>query len=309
MFPIRDTTRNVIPAGTNKNRWLSAFAPPSFVVTPAGTGRSGEPGSPCGVASMARGPGSGAYWIHTSPGRPSPPFSSAYPEQRRGSRDTPETSRSVMRCHVRHAFCDALPFPSCISFLRRVPSSSVPSVPCRRPGGWDPLSRAFACGCGRVSAPARFARLIARARGQTPGAPLPPPPVRPGFAQAARRLRRPPPAGVAKCHAMSCSPCFLRCSAVPFLHIVPPPRSVLLRSVRPAAGSSRRAGPFIARICVRARAGVGAGAVRAPDCPRASRPQGAPLPSVPAGAFFAAPAALLRRKRKGGPGSRLSQPL
>ena len=75
MFPIRDTTRNVIPAGTNKNRWLSAFAPPSFVVTPAGTGRSGEPGSPCGVASMARGPGSGAYWIHTSPGRPSPPFS------------------------------------------------------------------------------------------------------------------------------------------------------------------------------------------------------------------------------------------
>ena len=30
----------------------------------------------------------------------------------------------------------------------------------------DPLSRAFACGRGRVSAPARFARLIARARGR-----------------------------------------------------------------------------------------------------------------------------------------------
>ena len=34
----------------------------------------------------------------------------------------------------------------------------------------DPLSRAFACGRGRVSAPARFARLIARAR-QAQGAP------------------------------------------------------------------------------------------------------------------------------------------
>ena len=33
------------------------------------------------------------------------------------------------------------------------------------PSGSDPLSRAFACGRGRVSAPARFARLIARARG------------------------------------------------------------------------------------------------------------------------------------------------
>ena len=36
--------------------------------------------------------------------------------------------------------------------------------------------------------------------------------------------------------------------------------------------------PFTARICVRARARVGAGAVRAPDCPRARQPQGAPLP-------------------------------
>ena len=33
--------------------------------------------------------------------------------------------------------------------------------------------------------------------------------------------------------------------------------------------------PFIARICVRARARVGAGAVRAPDCPRARQAEGA----------------------------------
>ena len=115
----------------------------------------------------------------------------------------------------------------------------------------DPLPRAFACGRGRVSAPARFARLIARTRG----------------GRRARRFRRPLPAGVAKCHAMSCSPCLRRRSAVPFLHIVPPSRSVLLRSVRPAAGPASER-PFIARICVRARARVGADAVRAPDCPR-----------------------------------------
>ena len=36
--------------------------------------------------------------------------------------------------------------------------------PALRPGIGDPLSRAFACGRGRVLAPARFARLIARAR-------------------------------------------------------------------------------------------------------------------------------------------------
>ena len=78
---------------------------------------------------------------------------------------------------------------------------------------------------------------------------------------------------------MSCSPCLLRCSAVPFLHIVPPPRSVLLRSVRPVP-PAWRVGPFIARICVRVRAGVGAGAVRAPDCPRARPDAGRTPPAA-----------------------------
>ena len=189
---------------------------------------------------------------------------------------------------------------------RFVPFRSVlPPPGC--PGRRDPLSRAFACGRGRVFAPARFARLIARARGQAPGAPLPPP-VRPGFAQAARRFRRPPPAGVAKCHvlscgvlrgvvfchAISCSPYLRRCFAVPFLHIVPS------SSVPSALPPAWWAGPFTARICVRARARVSAGAVRAPDCPRTSQAQGAPLPSVPPGLFSPPqpPSCAEKRKRR-----------
>ena len=190
----------------------------------------------------------------------------------------------VTKCHV--LSCDvmfAMPSPMlCRSVPAYRPSIAFRPPPFRPPrrrlAGRDPLPRAFACGRGRVSAPARFARLIARARGS----------------RRVRRFHRPLPAGVAECHAMSCLPCLRRCFAVPFVHIVPPSRSVLLRSVRPAA--ARRAGPCFARNRARAQARVGAGAVRAPDRPRASQAQGAPLLSVPAGAFFAAPATLLRRK-------------
>ena len=48
--------------------------------------------------------------------------------------------------------------------------------------------------------------------------------------------------------------------------------------------------PFTARICVRARAGVGAGAVRAPDCPRVRQAQGALRLSAESGSFRTGPA-------------------
>ncbi len=65
-------------------------------------------------------------------------------------------------------------------------------------------------------------------------------------------------------------------------------RSVPLRSRR---RRPRRSGTlcraYRVAACARARAGVGAGAVRAPDCPRASQAQGALRPSVPLGSFLA----------------------
>ena len=50
----------------------------------------------------------------------------------------------------------------------RLASGADTGAGCRQsaPDRSDPLSRAFACGRGRVSAPARFAHLIARARGR-----------------------------------------------------------------------------------------------------------------------------------------------
>ncbi len=70
----------------------------------------------------------------------------------------------------------------------------------------------------------------------------------------------------------------------------PPPglrRVPVLRAFRVGA----RAGP---------RAGVGAGAVRAPDCARETTD--APRPSVPAGVFFAAPGhRFLQKRRKAAP--------
>ena len=65
----------------------------------------------------------------------------------------------------------------------------------------------------------------------------------------------------------------------------------LLRSarVRPALWPGRER-PFIARICGRARARVGAGAVRAPDCPRAGQAQDALRLSAESGSFRTGPA-------------------
>ena len=90
------------------------------------------------------------------------------------------------------------------------------------------------------------------------------------------------------CHVLSCSPCRLRSSAVPFLHIVP---SIAFRSApfRPRRRSS--SGTLFARVsCVRAPARAGAscaGAVRAPDCAREA--EGAPLPPASHGFSEMAP--------------------
>ena len=62
-------------------------------------------------------------------------------------------------------------------------------------------------------------------------------------------------------------------------------RLVFIRCSGPA---SER--PFIARICVRARAGVSAGAVRTPDCPRTRQAPDAPRLSAESGSFRAGPA-------------------
>ena len=86
------------------------------------------------------------------------------------------------------------------------------------------------------------------------------------------------------CHAEACGAlrfvmrCHVRHAFPGVCRSLPAYRSVLLRSVRPAGRPGGR-DPLIARICVRARAGVGAGAVRAPDCPREA--EGAHLPLVP----------------------------
>ena len=187
----------------------------------------------------------------------------------------------VMTCHVPHAAAEALRFRSCISFLRRVPFRSMPSAP---PPAWAPSSggtlfarvsclRARARARARL-APARFAHLIARARRR---APVP---------SASGAVHGRPPA---LCHDMSCSSCRRRSSAVPFLHIAPPSRSVPLPAVRAAAARlPGAAGPFLRayRACAPAPvpARVSAGAVRAPDCARETAD--ARLLSVPAGAFF-----------------------
>ena len=92
-----------------------------------------------------------------------------------------------------------------------------------------------------------------------------------------------------KCHAMSWSaapPAPLLPVRIP--HAAPPSRSVPLRSRRRRphrSGTLCRA--YRVAAGARARAGVGAGAVRAPDCPRARQAQGALRPSVPLGSFFA----------------------
>ena len=65
--------------------------------------------------------------------------------------------RSVLLRSIRPAAGPAAPTPPFVTFAASCAA------------GRDPLSRAFACGRRRVFAPARFARLIARARGRGPG--------------------------------------------------------------------------------------------------------------------------------------------
>ena len=142
--------------------------------------------------------------------------------------------------------------------------------PALRSGIGDPLPRAFACGRGRVSAPARFARLIARTRGGR----------RTHFACRLNRGRSAPDqrGRDAACHGMSYLLTLCHGSSGGRL---PGGRRERWRGRWWAWGAAApfvrlafdRAGPawerpFTARICVRARAGVGAGAVRAPDCAR-----------------------------------------
>ena len=189
MFLIRDTTRNVIPAGTNKNRWLSAFAPSSFVVTPGRNGAEWRAG-----VSLRRCLRGARPWLGGLPvshiARPSlAALSPAYPEQRRGCRDTPEASRNVC-------------------FVMRGPA-------------------------GRC--------------------------------------------------VLSCDVMFAMPSPMLFCSVSAYRSSIAFRplSVSSAPPPARRAGPFIARICVRARARVGAGAVRAPDCPRARPGTGRAPPAAP----------------------------
>ena len=69
-----------------------------------------------------------------------------------------------------------------------------------------------------------------------------------------------------------------------------------LAFIRAGPASER---PFIARICVRARARVGAGAVRAPDCARARQAQDAPRLSADSG---------VGPRRAGAGGTRLRTP-
>ena len=96
------------------------------------------------------------------------------------------------------------------------------------------------------------------------------------------------------------------CRSVPAYRFSVAFRSTPFRLRRCRPGASRRRDPFCARN-PRARsrppAPVGAGAVRAPDCGRETAD--ARLASAPAEAFFG-PSRILRRKAKGGPGSRLS---
>ena len=116
----------------------------------------------------------------------------------------------------------------------------------------------------------------------------------------------------ALCHVLSCSPCRRRSSAVPFLHIVPPSRSVPLHSVRAAAGLGAPSGGTVfarvscVRACARPRASC-AGAVRAPDCARET--PDARLPFVPAGAFFGPSHCFPAQKsEKAAPGAAFSLP-
>ena len=230
----------------------------------------------------------------------------------------------VMFCHVPHAAAEALRFRSCISFLRRVPFRSMPSAP---PPAWAPASggtrflRAYPA-CAPVPArarlaPARFARLIARARrrahlrsasGKRRDAGDPAAFPSPSFARGNGAVHGRPPAS---CHELSCSPCRRRSSAVPFLHIVP---FLTLRSApvrppppawAPASGGTRflRAYPACAPAPARARL---APARFAHLIARASRRAHVSCPFPPGLFSGPSPCFPLQKSEKAALGSRLS---
>ena len=166
--------------------------------------------------------------------------------------------------------------------------STVPDVPA---AAERPCSAHIARGRARVSAPARFARLIARMR-------------------LCARRRRPTPPG---CHEMSCfamQPCgnvmVRRCR----LRLQ---RACAARTSAAGIAASAGAGvgcshlvslshrerrvPLPRAFRARARPRVGAGAVRAPDCARET--EGAPLPCVSQGVFEHGAARPWRRRRNG----------
>ena len=104
------------------------------------------------------------------------------------------------------------------------------------------------------------------------------------------RRRETPWRNVVRCHVLSCFPYRHRRSTVRFLHILAPSRSAPLRRRRVPLSRVSRAG-----------APVGAGAVRAPDCARAQGSRRAHFSCLFPLGLFSAPAAVLRRKGKGGP--------
>ena len=211
-----------------------------------------------------------------------------------------------------------------VSF-RSGPSIPPPAARLRR----DPVSRVSRAP-RRALAPARFVRLIAHARrrtnfprsfpsrGRRPvpdfSGLLPDAPFGPVASLCGRRPAEPPEVS---CFVMFAIPPAMACGSVAAYRAsfgvsfrsgpsIPPPRRTR-RTLQMAAlappPAARRGGTLFRAYRVRAPARVGAGAVRAPDCARETAD--ALLPSLPAG-FFSAPAAVLRRKAKSGPGSRLS---
>ena len=157
------------------------------------------------------------------------------PGRRKGSRAAgtfPDMSCDVMFAMPSPVFCRSVPAYRSVLF-RSVHLAAGPAAPtppfvtfaASCTAGRDPLPRAFARGRRRVSAPARFARLIARARGRGPG-------------------RRKGSRAAGTFPDMSCDVMFAMPSPV-FCRSVPAYRSVLFRSVHLAAGPAAPTPPFV----------------------------------------------------------------